>query len=96
MEIWHALINITRKANCKDTPLYEKYARELETTKVRQIRGKFWDGKGGYCAAGLLMKKYWYDPALWFGLFFGERKFQIVDMNDSDKKSFKEIAEWIR
>src|SRR5215469_14758570 len=93
---WLALIKQNPKSKLQRHSLYGKYARELETTKVRQIRGRFWDGKGGYCATGLLVKKYWYDPVLWFGLFFGERKFQIIDMNDSDNKSFKEIAEWIR
>jgi hypothetical protein len=63
---WLSLIKNNLKARLlKHEPLYERFARTLETTNSKQIRDRFSDEEGGYCAAGLLMKHHLYDPVVW-------------------------------
>lgn len=90
-------------------PRYEEQARILETTTYKQVFHKWYDDKGGKCAVGIIedwanfkgtqrQDSYTHFLPSYCRIVGlpSEIINQIIILNDTYKKSFQEIANWLR
>lgn len=80
-----------------------RWADALRSNKYRQIRGSYKDGLGGYCPLQVLRELAPHTGAnpktvrVWAGMKTVDAQIPslkkgVIDLNDHDKKSFREIA----
>ncbi len=83
--------------------LSSKPSRILRETPLEQHFGSYTDGKGKFCALGVLMKslgwngdiKNMYEFAEKLTYIPSEYREQIMHMNDKNHNSFSQIASWL-